>query len=479
MEPTMTDIPTHPIQPEPDAEVQQAPFIDPQPQPPPVVDAEQPTRGVKRKLAGWTAPADYSVGAYPPPPSPSQSQSYYHAQPQTHQIIPANPEPNIPAAPFPPPPQQQQQQQQESNNEHDIKPTIPSLSPSPSPAAAPAPVPETTIKSEPSLPPVHTFASLAATSNPTPTSTTAVPPPQPQQQTQPQQQPQQQQQQHRPAPQPAKHAAAARMGTRLPGSGDLGGSGPRKRLGWPRMGGVRVDASWKGRRRRRGRGLQGKEEDEEEEEDDDDEEEVLEEECYAWTDLPMNKQGKSLPFPPPAPCRIPASPSPREKHTYHHLLPLPLPLPPLTLDDNHRLPIHPMRTISLPRHRYNSNNNRNLPASPVPSFQPSYTSHVHAFWKIRRYDVLPTCRLVNYQPHDRLTTTAAAATSPSRLSRPINLPQDIPLGSHLHRRKGLPQRARQRRCPSGGRMVFRVSCIEGWGRGEEWWAGGWWNWCAG
>lgn len=61
----------------------------------------------------------------------------------------------------------------------------------------------------------------------------------------------------------------ARMGTRVPGSGDLGNTGARERM-WPVLRGVSV-----GVRR-------------------EEEELVLEEECYSWTDLPMNKQGVPL-----------------------------------------------------------------------------------------------------------------------------------------------------------------------------------------
>jgi hypothetical protein len=74
-----------------------------------------------------------------------------------------------------------------------------------------------------------------------------------------------------PAPAEAVVATSqfARMGTRVPGSGDLGNGGARERM-WPVLHGVSV-----GVRR-------------------EEEELVLEEECYSWTDLPMNKQG--VPF---------------------------------------------------------------------------------------------------------------------------------------------------------------------------------------
>jgi hypothetical protein len=76
----------------------------------------------------------------------------------------------------------------------------------------------------------------------------------------------------------------ARMGTRLPGSGDLANTGPRT-ISWPKVSGVHV-----GEVISDGNGnVNG---DAETPEGEDGREEVIEEECYSWGDLPMNKQGE-------------------------------------------------------------------------------------------------------------------------------------------------------------------------------------------
>lgn len=110
-----------------------------------------------------------------------------------------------------------------------------------------------------------------------------------------------------PVPAEAVIAAShfARMGTRVPGPGDLGNTGPRERT-WHVLPGVSVGA----RRTEEG-------------------EVVVEEECYSWTDLPMNKQGVLL-------CSFP------------------FPLSPFLLRVSYltpcvgRLPLHPLRTITHP-----------------------------------------------------------------------------------------------------------------------------------
>lgn len=71
-------------------------------------------------------------------------------------------------------------------------------------------------------------------------------------------------------PEPSSSSSFARLGTRVPGSGDLGNTGAAERT-WPSLPGVSVGKPT----------AQG--------------ELVVEEECYSWTDLPMNKQGMSRP----------------------------------------------------------------------------------------------------------------------------------------------------------------------------------------
>lgn len=88
-----------------------------------------------------------------------------------------------------------------------------------------------------------------------------------------------------PIPVPVEEPHPARMGTRLPGSGDLANTGARTRT-WPRIPGVHV-----GQVISDGNGnVNGDAERQEEREG---REEVVEEECYSWADLPMNKQGES------------------------------------------------------------------------------------------------------------------------------------------------------------------------------------------
>jgi hypothetical protein len=82
----------------------------------------------------------------------------------------------------------------------------------------------------------------------------------------------------------------ARMGTRLPGSGDLANTGPRT-ISWPKVSGVHVgevisDGNGNGNDDGNVNG------DAETQEGEDGREEVIEEECYSWGDLPMNKQGE-------------------------------------------------------------------------------------------------------------------------------------------------------------------------------------------
>jgi hypothetical protein len=71
-------------------------------------------------------------------------------------------------------------------------------------------------------------------------------------------------------PEPSSSSSFARLGTRVPGSGDLGNTGAAERT-WPSLPGVSV-------------GQPTEEGDL-----------IAEEECYSWTDLPMNKQGMSRP----------------------------------------------------------------------------------------------------------------------------------------------------------------------------------------
>ncbi|KAJ9107501.1 hypothetical protein QFC21_000956 [Naganishia friedmannii] len=284
----ITEIPTHPIQ----AEVQQQQQWQP-PQPnlnnihhhvssvplpqqeqhlpltrPAVSVVDTESRGIKRKLAGWTAPSDHHP--YPPvQPQPHHQQqppplAQFHAHPTRRESYNTIlPEMDILALPL-----------QVNMQENDIKPALPALAPSP-----PSPHPETTIKSEPSPPPPPPPSTLDLPSSSSPSSSspsTVLPPVLP----------------------PVAAVADpikkyARMGTRVPGSGDLGGSGTRMKR-WPRCSGVRLDAVWKTpqeqQQQQQEGGLDGAMGDKEDE-DDDDEELVWEEECYAWTDLPMNKQG--------------------------------------------------------------------------------------------------------------------------------------------------------------------------------------------
>lgn len=93
----------------------------------------------------------------------------------------------------------------------------------------------------------------------------------------------------------------ARLGSRLPGSGDLGGSGSAER-GWPCLPGVTVGV----KRKRTGDEAEHGRADEMAREQE--EEVVLEEECYSWTDLPMNKQGTSSHDRSPIPTNVSISP---------------------------------------------------------------------------------------------------------------------------------------------------------------------------
>ncbi|KAI5455481.1 transcription factor, contains a PHD finger motif [Naganishia albida] len=86
----------------------------------------------------------------------------------------------------------------------------------------------------------------------------------------------------------------ARFGTRVPGSGDLGNTGPVERT-WPLFPGVNV-----------GQRTEAEAE----------EVVVLEEECYSWLDLPMNKQGFRYIACGPSPI-----PSPNAAHPFYRRIP--------------------------------------------------------------------------------------------------------------------------------------------------------------
>jgi hypothetical protein len=89
-------------------------------------------------------------------------------------------------------------------------------------------------------------------------------------------------------PEPIAQPHPARMGTRLPGSGDLSNTGPRT-ITWPKVSGVHVGEVNDPNRNGNGDAV-GTEEGREEEGEG--REEATEEECYSWSDLPMNKQGE-------------------------------------------------------------------------------------------------------------------------------------------------------------------------------------------
>ncbi|KAJ9092965.1 hypothetical protein QFC19_005797 [Naganishia cerealis] len=172
----------------------------------PAVDTE--ARGLKRKLAGWTAPGDH---------------------PTVQQDSKAGIDPSVPVL-----------------YDADVKPSVLDVA-----------LPQSMVKSEQSPPPL-TSSDLPAPVEQQPT------------------------------------IRYARLGTRLPGSGDLGGPGIQKRV-WPRLSGVHLDVVWKGQAPEPAvNGNDGPSGTKNQGQDD---EVVLEEECYSWTDLPMNKQGKSSCFP--------------------------------------------------------------------------------------------------------------------------------------------------------------------------------------